>query len=351
MTQRSFFSRFLKVLSSCLCLAAGLFLAAGMSSCGPSEPNLPMRTVTDQLGREVTLPVNPERITALHHFGGKIVFALNRQHLLVEKSIYCMEAKALATIDPEFAALPGLIQGHGYNIEGLVSLAPQVIFSYASMDRSELAQFENAGIPVVAVRGETFEESFEAVRLMADVLECPEAGQTYITACNALLDEVAARLENNVDTPVPVLFAGPRSVYSVATGNMLQTEILARAGARNVAQDLEGFWADVSPEQIAQWDPQVIFLGSYLDVYGKDKIFTLPQFQTVSAIKNQRVYTFPSNIGWWDYPAPHCVLGVVWTAKTLYPQLFEDLDLTQTANDFYSRFMGYSFEDLGGQLL
>jgi iron complex transport system substrate-binding protein len=356
MTQQSFFSRFLKLLSLGLCLAAGLFSAAGLilttclTGCGPVETDQPMRTITDQLGRQVTLPVNPERIAALHHFGGKIVFALNHQHLLVEKSIYGMEAKALAAIDPAFASLPGLIQGHGYNIEGLVSLAPQVIFSYASMDRSELAQFENAGIPVVAVRGETFEESFEAVRLMADVLECPEAGQTYITACNALLDEVAARLENNVDTPVPVLFAGPRSVYSVATGNMLQTEILARAGARNVAQDLEGFWADVSPEQIARWDPQVIFLGSYLDVYGKDKIFTLPQFQTVSAIKNRQVYTFPSNVGWWDYPAPHCVLGVVWTAKTLYPQLFEDLNLTQTANDFYSRFMGYSFGELGGQL-
>jgi iron complex transport system substrate-binding protein len=41
---------------------------------------------------------------------------------------------------------------------------------------------------------------------------------------------------------------------------------------------------------------------------------------------------------------------VVWTAKTLYPHLFEDLDLMQTANEFYHRFMGYSFEELGGQL-
>jgi iron complex transport system substrate-binding protein len=70
----------------------------------------------------------------------------------------------------------------------------------------------------------------------------------------------------------------------------------------------------------------------------------------VTAIKNRRVYTFPSNIGWWDYPAPHCVLGVVWTAQTLYPHLFEDLDLTQVVNDFYQRFMGYSFEDMGGRL-
>ncbi len=239
MKQQSFFSRFLELLSPGLCLTAGLFLAAGMSSCGPAEPDLPLRTITDQLDREVTLPANPKRIAALH---------IRRENCVCPepaapaggKSVYGREAKALAAIDPAFSALPGLIQGHGYNIEGLVSLSPQVIFAYASMDRSELAQFENAGIPVVAVRGETFEESFEAVRLIADVLGCPDAGQTYIAACKGLLDEVAARLENNVDTPVPVLFAGPRSVYSVATGNMMQTEILARAGARNVAEDLKG---------------------------------------------------------------------------------------------------------------
>lgn len=331
-------------------MAVSLLLAACLTGCSPAEPDRPMCTIIDQLGRQVTIPVHPERIAALHHFGGKIVFALNQQHRLVEKSIYGMEAEALAAIDSDFAVLPGLIQGHSYNIEGLVSLSPQVIFSYASMDRSELAQFENAGIPVVAVKGETFEESFEAVSLIADVLGCPDAGQTYITACKGLLEQVASRLKNQADSPIPVLFAGPRSVYSVATGSMLQTEILARSGARNVAADLHGFWANVSPEQIAQWNPDVIFLGSYLDVYGKDKIFTLPQFQTVTAIKNRRIHTFPSNIGWWDYPAPHCVLGVVWSAKTLYPHLFEDMDTTRVANDFYQRFMGYTFEALGGKL-
>lgn len=327
-----------------------LLVAVIFTGCRLSEPDQAMRTITDQLGRQVSIPVQPDRIAALHHFGGKIVYALNQQHRLVEKSIYGMEARALAETDPSFATLPGLIQGHSYNIEGMVALGPQVIFSYASMDRSEIRQFEDAGIPVVAVKGETFEESFAAVRLIADVLGCPDAGRAYITACRDLMGQVTSRLGDAVKTPVPVLFAGPRSVYSVATGNMLQTEILALSGARNVAADLKGFWADVSPEQIAQWNPEVIFLGSSLDVYGKDKIFTLPQFQTVTAIKNRRVYTFPSNIGWWDYPAPHCVLGVVWSAKTLYPHLFEDMDITAVANTFYKRFMGYPFEELGGRL-
>ena len=36
-------------------------------------------TVTDQLGRTVTVPRHMTRISALHHFGGKIVYALGQR--------------------------------------------------------------------------------------------------------------------------------------------------------------------------------------------------------------------------------------------------------------------------------
>ncbi|MBU2456071.1 MAG: ABC transporter substrate-binding protein, partial [Proteobacteria bacterium] len=308
------------------------------------------RTITDQLGRNIKVPGHPKKIAALHHFGGKIIYALNQQHLLVDQSIYGREANAMAGIDMAFAALPKIIQAHGYNVEGLVSLNPEIIFSYASMDKLELDQFENAGIPVVAVKGETFEESFKAIRLISDILDCKDRGETYIKACQDLLEMVQTRLKGHAQKPVTVMFAGPRSIFSVATGNMLQNQILELSGAVNVARELSGFWADVSPEQIAQWNPDVIFLGSYLDVYGKDKILESPQFQTVTAIKAKQIFTFPSNVGWWDYPAPHCVLGVVWSAKTLYPKLFEGIDMKAIANGFYKQFNGHTFEELGGRL-
>lgn len=308
------------------------------------------RTVTDQLGRQVKIPKHPKKIAALHHFGGKILYALGKKDLLVEQSIYGLEALALKKVDKAFAALPNMIQSHGYNIEGIVSLNPEIVFLYASMDKVEMELYENAGIPVVAVKGETFEESFSAIRLMADILECPQAGEAYIHTCQGLLKMVQNRLKNYEGQRLNVLFAGPKSIYSVATGNMIQTRILDLSGARNVACDLNGFWADVSPEQIAAWNPDVIFLGSHLDTYGKEKLFENSHFQTIKAIKDKKVYSFPSNIGWWDYPAPHCVLGVVWSAKTLYPDLFKDIDLTKLANDFYKKRLGYSFEELGGRL-
>ncbi|MBU3950908.1 MAG: ABC transporter substrate-binding protein, partial [Proteobacteria bacterium] len=266
-------------------LALGLFLLCIPGCTFSDDPGKNLVTITDQLGRQVAVPKKPARIVALHHFGGKIIYALNQQHLLVERSIYGREAIARSRVDKVFAALPSMIQNHGYNVEGLVSLNPDLVFAYASMGPSEMKLFENTGIPVVAVKGETFEESIEAIRLMAGILGCREKGDAYIRACQNLLDRVRQRLKGQVTHPRKVMFAGPKSIYSVATGNMLQSQILALSGGINVAVELSGFWADVSPEQIARWNPDVIFLGSYLDVYGKEKIYANPRNLAAGSIR------------------------------------------------------------------
>lgn len=309
-------------------------------------------TVVDQLGRIVTVPKNIKRVAALHHFGGKVVFALGAQDLLVDQALYHHENEAMARINPEFAAKPKLIQGHGVNHEEMVALRPQIAIAYTSFDPSELEQLESAGIKVVAIRGETLDESFEGVRLVAKVLGRERRGEEYIADCRKLCSLVAERIASiPPEKRVKVMFSGPKNIFSVATGDMLQDTLLTMAGGRNVASSLKGFWATVSPEQIAAWDPDVIFLGSSLDAYGAGALSDNPQLTTVNAVKNRRVYVFPSNIGWWDYPAPHCVLGLVWAAKTLYPEQFQDVDMVKVADEFYRKYLGYSFTAMGGKLL
>lgn len=308
-------------------------------------------TVTDQLGRTVTIPKKIERIAALHHFGGKVVFALGEADKLVDRAFYHRENEAMTRVNPSFAAKPTVLQGHGINCEQLIALKPQIAIVYASFNREDMGQLQSAGVSVIAIKGETLQQGYEGVRIAGKVLGREERAEEYIRDCGAIVELVKKRVTGIApDKRLNVMFAGPRSVYSVATGEMLTTEIINLAGGRNVAENLKGFWADISPEQVAAWNPDVIFLGSSLDTYAEDRVFSNPQFKTVKAVRNKRVYTFPSNIGWWDFPAPHCVLGVVWAAKALYPDRFRDIDVTKIADDFYTKYMGYSFTAMGGRL-
>ena len=308
-------------------------------------------TVVDQLGRTVTVPKNPKRIVALHHFGGKVVFALGAQDLLVDQALYHLESVAMARLDPIFAAKPKLIQGHDINNEEMVALRPDLAIAYTSFDPSEMEQLENAGITVLAIKGETLEESFEGVRLVAKVLGREQRGEQYIADCQKFCRLVTERTAAiPPEQRLKVMFSGPKNIFSVATGDMLQDTLLTMAGGRHVASELSGFWATVSPEQVAAWNPDVIFLGSSLATYGAGALIDNDMLSTVKAVKDRRVYVFPSNIGWWDYPAPHCVLGLVWAAQTLYPDRFRDVDMRAEADEFYRKYLGYSYTALGGQL-
>lgn len=338
-----------------------LFLLIILTACskspvavGGTEKAVESATViiTDQLGRQVEIPSHLQRIAALDHFEGHIAFALGQQDKLVHQALYGKLAQAMLKVDANFRAKPQIRQEQKtITTESLAALNPQVIFINSSFDKTQLLQFESAGMKVIALKGETLADSYEAVRLMARVLGREDRGEKYIAACDKLLQLVKDRTGDiPVDKRLNVLFTGPRDVFSVATKDMLQSSIIETAGGKNAASEIKGYWITVSPEQISTWNPDVIFLGSSLDTYSPDALYTNPHFATVKAAQDKRVYSFPSTIGWWDYPAPRHVLGTIWAAITLYPEKFSDIDMTKLADEFYFEFLGHSFTELGGKL-
>lgn len=304
-------------------------------------------TVTDMMGRTVEVPKGVNRVVALKHLG-TMVFALGQQDKLVHQGLLNATAKAMAEIDPEFAALPYFKSA---SVEEIMALGTELVFAYQSTDPKEIEQLTSVGIPVIVLKGETLEDSYEALRIMGQALECPGKAEEYIQACQGIVDMVQERIKDVPEEDYPkVFFAGPKNIFTAAGGDMLQNTMIKLAGGINVAEETIGNWAQISPEQLMEWNPEVIFLGSTTGEYEEGDVFSNQALQSITAVKNKRVYPFPSNIGWWDFPAPHCVLGIQWMATKLYPDKFKDVDMTEVADDFYQRFVGKSFTELGGKL-
>lgn len=309
------------------------------------------RIIIDQLDREVEVPDNIERVAALHFFSAKIMYSLGLEDKLVHKAIFGEEGKALAKVSPEFAALPELVNHRIVNLEELIGLNPQVVFVYASFSREDIDKFEDAGLTVVACKGETMEEALEAVQLLGEIFQCQERASGYTRYIQGQLAYIAERVAKIPRNQRPkVLVTGPNSIYTVATGEMLQSVMVEAVGGINVASGLKGFWAEVSPEQIVVWNPDYILMGSSFGPGMDVEIYRNPAFQTVNAVRNKKVFVVPSNIGWWDFPLPHATIGMLWMAKTIQPVVFSDIDMLATANEFYRRSLGFTFTELGGKL-
>lgn len=339
-----------------LCTLAMVLVLMLMTSCSNSEDKSSEtkgKVIVDQLGRTVELPEKIEKVAAPHIYGGKMLFAMGQKEKIAYQLQIGADTEALAKVDEFYGSLPTVLSApNGVDSpEGLLALGVNVVFTDAGKGEEEAEMFQNAGIAAIAVSGETFEEVYETARIMGEVFDCPERTQEVINFIENLRNMVSSRVKDIPEEEKPVvLVCGSGGVYTAATKDMFQHQMVETAGGINAGADLNGKWANISAEDIILWDPDYIVLGSSFGVDDVESVLADPALQTVTAVKNKDVYIFPSTLGWWDFPLPQSVLGIIWTAKTIHPDRFADVDMLEMADSVYEFIYGYTYSELGGVL-
>ncbi|MEA2060435.1 MAG: ABC transporter substrate-binding protein [Thermodesulfobacteriota bacterium] len=91
-----------------------------------------------------------------------------------------------------------------------------------------------------------------------------------------------------------------------------------------------------SMEQILIWNPEVIIVNEQ----GVDrKILNNRRRSAIQAVKDNKVYAIPVGISRWGHPGGlETPLAILWTAETVYPHRFKDLDLVSEIKGFYNTF-------------
>ncbi|VTM13815.1 putative ABC transport system periplasmic binding component [Klebsiella pneumoniae] len=234
------------------------------------------RTVTDQLGRQVTLPDHVTRVVVLQHQTLNLLVQLHAAEDIV--GVLSSWKKQLG---PQFArfmpeigqlATPGDLTQ--VNIESLLALRPQVVFVANYAPPAMIAQIQQAGIPVVAISlrhdaaGEKNkmnptmadeEQAYnaglmEGIRLIGEVVERqPEAEALIHYTFEARKQANAPVADIPPNQRVRVYMANPDlNTYGAGkyTGLMM-----AHAGALNVAAASVKGARQVSLEQVLEWNP------------------------------------------------------------------------------------------------
>ncbi len=312
------------------------------------------RYVVDCLGRTVTLPEKVEKVAAMHIYGVKMIFAMQVQDHAAFKLGIGNDFVNYASLDEEYAALPDSpAQGNGSTItESLLALGVNLVFTNANNGPEEADTYANAGIASIAVRGETFDEVYDTARMMGFVFEKPERAEELISFIKGKLGTIDERVSGLKTKDIPsVMVCGSGGVYTSATKDMFQNEMIEYAGGTNVGAEYTGSkWAKISAEDVIKWDPEYIILNNSCTEKDLEEVLNDPALAPVSAVKNGKVYIFPSTLGWWDFPLPQSMLGIYWLATVLHPDLFEDTDMLSLADETYKFMYGYTYTELGGLL-
>lgn len=317
------------------------------------------RTVTDQLGRQVTLADHVDRVVVLQHQTLNLLVQLNAQDDVV--GVLSSWKKQLgpqfARFMPKITTLPMPGDLTQANIESLLALHPQVVFVANYAPAQMIQQIQDAGIPVVAIslradaaseknkmnptmanEEQAYNEGLkQGIRLIGDVVDRKKEAEaliSYTFNARAKANEPVAGIPQ--DKKVRVYMANPDlNTYGSGkyTGLMME-----HAGALNVAAATVKGARQVSLEQVLQWNPQVIFVQDRYPEVVKE-IETDPNWQGIDAVKNHRVWLMPEYAKAWGYPMPEALaIGELWMAKKLYPDSYKKVDVDAQAQDYYQRF-------------
>jgi iron complex transport system substrate-binding protein len=248
----------------------------------------------------------------------------------------------MAEIDSRFPEIMGddKFSQQEFNVEEAATVEPDLILTSARSAWLDIAG--ELEVPIFLYEAETFERLKEAVLLTGELFgpQASAAALTWDTYFEAVVNQIKEKTADIPSNELPkILFTGTAPLR-VASGDMFQTEIIEAAGGISVSKELTGYWNDVNLEQVAIWDPDIIIVPPYGGA-NVEAITESPEWQILDAVQAGRVYQMPKLVAPWDTPAPDTVLGIVWMAQLLHPELI-DLDCSDEALYFYNTFYQYA---------
>ena len=326
----------------------------------PVQENLP---IIDAFGRTINL-VNPQRIV----IAGKATPLLVNTFYAFEETltkvvgieVRSQSNKAFITmIDPDASNKTTLEKDAGP--EQIAPLKPDVVVMKSYMQEKLGNPLEEIAIPVVYLDLETPEQFYRDLETIGAVLGNPQraAEVTEFYQIRALNVEARTSGLSDEEKPRTLMLqyseSGGEVAFEVPSADYLQTVLVEMAGGNAVWKgDVEsGGWNVVNLEQIAAWNPEIIYIVDY-DGKAPEIVQNLradTQWQSLPAIQTGMVFAFPNDFLSWDQPDTRWILGLEWLAKITQPQLFLDLDLNQEIVDFYSSLYNLPAETIDSKVL
>ncbi|PKL37320.1 MAG: hypothetical protein CVV44_16950 [Spirochaetae bacterium HGW-Spirochaetae-1] len=309
------------------------------------------RIITDRAGERIKIPHSPEKIACLLGPSFEKVFMLGSAD-----KVLCISTRQNAWayhIYPRMKDIPVLRYYTEPDVEKLLTFKPDLLFYwYWPSPRKRLLA---AGIPAVCPsrseqRPETVQQFMklykEEIMFYGDLLggQAPQRARDYCDYFDKCFNMILSRTKK-------IQSAERTRVYYATMSNELKSQgkystayyLTELAGGELVSGGLDKHFVDTSVEQVIAWNPEMIIVG---DPASRDRILSNHQWSTIKAVRQKKLTLCPTGVFHASHGSTEIVLLVQFLAKSLHPELFEDINLQKEYIWYYKKYFSY---DLSGR--
>ena len=288
-------------------LLASLFVICITSSCSSrrATADLP-RQVTDEIGRSINVPANPQRIVSLAPSITETLFALGLGDRIVGVTSYC-------DYPPEATAKEKVGDTLRPSVERIVALrADLVIASTASQLEQFVRKLDELGIAVYVSNPRKVADIAETVARLGELTGATERARQLSSELQNHLRAIDARLQSAPRPRVLILLSTEPLI--TAGGNTFVNDMIERAGGRSIAVSETAEYPQYSLETAVAARPEVIFLEAQ-DARLPERLSETP------AARAGRVFHIDDNL--MLRPGPRIIDGLEQMAADIHPEIFK----------------------------
>ena len=264
-------------------------------------------TITDDLGRRMTLPHSPKRIISLAPSVTEIMFAVGAGRSLVADTIVCDYPSAALR-------LPHVGGPVTPSAEKILALHPDlVIMADQTISASEtdiLAMRWRC--PVYVTAAATYAAVEKDIADLGALAGKPEPTRRTLAQMQASEKIVQAAVRGRVKPHVFVMIW--QKPLITAGGSSFIGDLVRLSGGVNVAEQAGESYPTYAPERLLAEQPDIILTGM------PQTNLDFPGAAALRAVRSHHVYAVTGDLT--DRPGPRLGLGLLAVAKALHPEAF-----------------------------
>jgi iron complex transport system substrate-binding protein len=291
----------------------GAPLRADQTASTPAAKKESFRTIQDETGRSVRIPIPVRRVVSLAPSMTESVYALGLDYLLVGDTDYCDYPAGAAKKHKVGGAI-------NPSLEEIAALKPDVVLVTKGLNRLETVRaLERLGIAAYATDPHTIDEIRTSVHRLADVLGNPAAGEALDQELMKKETSLRERLQN---------IASKRVLFIVWTDPLISigkhtfiADALLHAGAISVADSSQD-WPQMSLEEMVRLQPEfLVFASGHSEAVTRDveALAKRPGWNDLDAVKHRKFAVISDAV---NRPAPRLFSAVEDLARQLHPDAF-----------------------------
>jgi iron complex transport system substrate-binding protein len=268
-------------------------------------------TVTDDLGRVISLEQPAQRIISLYGAHSEILFAMGVGDRLVART-------RADHFPPAILDKPSVGTHLRPNIELVLGLEPDLIIQAAGRKHGHevIRQLQQKGLTVASFQPATFEELFSVVRRLGTLTGKEQAAGALVKNLEARLQRLSRRLLNSEGRPT--VFFEVRYPNLLGAGRQsIVNDVILKAGGTNCLPNQKKL-VRINIETLVGYDPDVyvVQMGPMNRNPGDPK--DRSNFQVLKAVRGGRVMFVDEHL--FSRPGPRSVEAVEILAAFLHPE-------------------------------